>query len=247
MRHIDGVYTQRFNKRHKLDGSLFRGRYKSIIIGGDNYLKKLLQYIHMNPVKAGISKKPEDHKWTSHRIYLGKEKQNWLKIDFLLSQFGKRRKAALRHLDTYVKTNEENELNEKLARVRWPAVLGGDEFKEKLRGYISGEPLNKEEIWQYREVEKELTGDDIVRILEQQCNISRDTIFSNCKSPGRRVYIYLAKCYASKRGKEIADELGDIGYKAVSWHYKQAINDISAKKGCWGIINRAENYLQSLI
>ncbi len=37
MRHIDGVYTQRFNRCHKLDGQLFRGRYKSILVGEDNY------------------------------------------------------------------------------------------------------------------------------------------------------------------------------------------------------------------
>lgn len=32
MRHINGVYTQRFNKRHRCDGQLFRGRYKSILV-----------------------------------------------------------------------------------------------------------------------------------------------------------------------------------------------------------------------
>jgi len=36
MRHVNGVYTQRFNSRHRLDGQLFRGRYKLILVNGDS-------------------------------------------------------------------------------------------------------------------------------------------------------------------------------------------------------------------
>ncbi|MBU2511733.1 transposase, partial [bacterium] len=64
MRHINGVYTQRFNRRHRLDGPLFRGRFKSILIGDDNYLIQLLRYICFNPVKAGIVKTPEEYPWS---------------------------------------------------------------------------------------------------------------------------------------------------------------------------------------
>ena len=61
MRHIDGVYTQRFNRKHKLDGQLFRGRYKSILIGEQNYILELIRYIHFNPVKAGIVITPDTY------------------------------------------------------------------------------------------------------------------------------------------------------------------------------------------
>ncbi|MBT8370281.1 MAG: transposase, partial [Deltaproteobacteria bacterium] len=53
-RHVNGVYTQRFNSRHHLDGQLFRGRYKSILVNGDSYLLQLVRYIHRNPLKAGL-------------------------------------------------------------------------------------------------------------------------------------------------------------------------------------------------
>ena len=49
MRHVDGIYTQRFNRRHRRDGSLFRGRYKAILIDADEYLSALVRYIHLNP------------------------------------------------------------------------------------------------------------------------------------------------------------------------------------------------------
>ena len=50
MRHINGVYTQRFNRGHGCDGQLFRGRYKSILIDADSYLLQLVRYIHRNPL-----------------------------------------------------------------------------------------------------------------------------------------------------------------------------------------------------
>src|SRR5512139_1965070 len=48
MRHIDGIYTQRFNRLHGHDGPLFRGRYKALLIDADRYLLALVQYVHRN-------------------------------------------------------------------------------------------------------------------------------------------------------------------------------------------------------
>ena len=56
MRHINGIYTQYFNRSYKKDGPLFKGRYKAIIVDADSYLLQLLRYIHKNPLKAGIVK-----------------------------------------------------------------------------------------------------------------------------------------------------------------------------------------------
>ncbi len=50
MRHIDGLYTQRFNRGHRRDGSLFRGRYKAILVDADEYLLAVVRYVHLNPV-----------------------------------------------------------------------------------------------------------------------------------------------------------------------------------------------------
>mgnify|MGYP003940702759 CR=1 FL=1 len=52
MRHINGVYTQRYNRRMKTDGSLFRGRYKTIVIDASRYLLQVSRYIHRNPIEA---------------------------------------------------------------------------------------------------------------------------------------------------------------------------------------------------
>jgi REP element-mobilizing transposase RayT len=67
MRHINGVYTQRFNATHGLDGQLFRGRYKAILVWEDSYLLQLVRYIHKNPLRAGMVKRAELYEWSSHK------------------------------------------------------------------------------------------------------------------------------------------------------------------------------------
>src|SRR5947207_6898223 len=56
MKWLLGVYTSRFNRRHKLFGHLFSGRYKSLIVdgSGSGYLKTVCDYVHLNPVRARL-------------------------------------------------------------------------------------------------------------------------------------------------------------------------------------------------
>ena len=51
-----GTYTSRFNRRHKLFGHLFSGRYKSLIVegSGTGYLKTVCDYVHLNPMRAKL-------------------------------------------------------------------------------------------------------------------------------------------------------------------------------------------------
>ena len=51
MRHINGVYTQRYNRLKRTDGPLFRGRYKAIVVDEDAYLLQVSRYIHRNPLE----------------------------------------------------------------------------------------------------------------------------------------------------------------------------------------------------
>ena len=68
MRHINGVYTQRYNVEHGLDGPLFRGRYKSILVGEDSYLLQLVRYVHKNPLRAGMVKSCELYEMNLKRL-----------------------------------------------------------------------------------------------------------------------------------------------------------------------------------
>ena len=57
MKWLLGVYTKRFNIRHKLCGHVFAGRYKALVVegSGNGYLRTVCDYVHLNPVPAGLT------------------------------------------------------------------------------------------------------------------------------------------------------------------------------------------------
>ena len=71
MRHINGVYTQSFNRRHDKVGHLFQGRFKAILVDRDAYLLEVCRYVDLNPVRARLVRKPEAWAWSSYRAHVG--------------------------------------------------------------------------------------------------------------------------------------------------------------------------------
>lgn len=94
MKWLLGTYTSRFNRRHQLFGHLFSGRYKSIVVDerGGGYLRTACDYVHLNPVRAGLLA-PEErlsaYKWSSYPFYLWPGRRpTWLRVDRLLGEHG---------------------------------------------------------------------------------------------------------------------------------------------------------------
>jgi REP element-mobilizing transposase RayT len=72
MRHLNGVYTQRFNRRHGKVGHVFQGRFKAILVDRDAYLLAVCRYVDLNPVRAGLVAAPQDWAWSSCRALTGR-------------------------------------------------------------------------------------------------------------------------------------------------------------------------------
>ncbi|MBU2515721.1 transposase, partial [bacterium] len=134
MRHINGVYTQRFNRRHRLDGPLFRGRFKSILIGDDNYLIQLLRYICFNPVKAGIVKTPGEYPWSCYTEYLSDLPQyQWLNRDLLSGRFQFEKTKGMYKKEELVSQSADEEIEQFLEKKNLPSILGRKEFVDQIR------------------------------------------------------------------------------------------------------------------
>ena len=71
MRHINGVFTQRFNQRHRKVGHLFQGRFKAVLVDRDSYLLEVCRYVELNPVRAGMVPHPGDWSWSSYGTLTG--------------------------------------------------------------------------------------------------------------------------------------------------------------------------------
>lgn len=71
MRSVGQTYVQTFNLRHGRSGTLWQGRFKSCLVDTDRYLLTVIRYIELNPVRAAMVVRPEEHRRSSVHSYLG--------------------------------------------------------------------------------------------------------------------------------------------------------------------------------
>lgn len=113
-------YAASFNRRHKRTGHLFQNRYRSIICQEDAYLKELVRYIHLNPLRAGIVPDFESlcvYPWSGHAVLLGNRKCEWQDTNYILSFFGAKASNARTSYAEFVRSGS--------TQGRRPELVGG--------------------------------------------------------------------------------------------------------------------------
>jgi putative transposase len=132
MRHLNGVYTQRYNFRHRLDGPLFRGRYKAILVDADTYLTQVSRYIHLNPVESKSTTDPSHYLWSSARFYSTDVKAPpWLKVNTTLEYFGKKGGAKAIYAK-FLSEGVDAGTKEFYSKKNHGPILGDENFRKKL-------------------------------------------------------------------------------------------------------------------
>jgi REP element-mobilizing transposase RayT len=132
MRQLNGLYTQHFNRRHRLSGHLFQGRYKAILVQKQSYLLALSRYVVLNPLRAHLVQLPEEWVWSSHRYLMGMgDRPEWLDTEWLLGQFGSTRSLAIERYRQFVMDGVG--LDSPLKRVCHQLMLGDESFVEHHR------------------------------------------------------------------------------------------------------------------
>jgi putative transposase len=99
MRRLLTGFAIAFNRRHSRHGHLFQNRYKSILCQEDTYLKELVRYIHLNPLRAGVVRDLNElgtYRYCGHSALLGKGKQPWQEVNAVLAMFDHRLSPARR-------------------------------------------------------------------------------------------------------------------------------------------------------
>lgn len=88
MRHLNGVYAQWFNHRHRRVGHLFQGRYKAVLVRRDGHLLRAVRYVVRNPLRARISTRVDEWRWTSHAATVGLVPAGVVAVAELLAYLG---------------------------------------------------------------------------------------------------------------------------------------------------------------
>ena len=120
MRRLLTGYAIGHNRRHRRSGHLFQNRYKSILCQKDAYLKELVRYIHLNPLRAGLVKNMDEldrYRFSGHSYLVGKKSSDWQAVSEILSIFGDRYPQARQRYRDY--------LIQGIALGRQPDLVGG--------------------------------------------------------------------------------------------------------------------------
>jgi len=143
MRHLNGVYTQAFNRRHQRVGHLFQGRFKSILVEKESHLLELLRYVVLNPVRAGLVRSPCEWPWSSYRATAGESPAPaWLETTWTLAQFGSAARPERRYREF---VGEGRGLSpDPWAALRGQIYLGSDAFVHDALGQAARRPPHPE-------------------------------------------------------------------------------------------------------
>ena len=232
MRHLNGVYTQRFNKRHGCDGQLFRGRYKSIVVESDSYALELIRYIHRNPLETGLVDNLKKYQWNTHKIYLSNaNKWKWLHKDYILKLFSKSKPESIRLYKQFVLKETPKEINQIFARRNLPAILGSKSFVDWIKDKFFN-PINFEEI-----PETKRLAPDIDKVKHAVCkayNVKERKLYVTRRgyfNEPRNVAIYMMRHSRNDTLKEIGKQFGIEKYSTVSSIIERVKYEMRVEKG----------------
>lgn len=168
-----GTYTGRFNRRHKLFGHLFSGRYKALIVDGrgSGYLRTVCDYVHLNPVRAKLLKKEQKlktYRWSSHGEYLKRPAQrvNWLRTGRLFGEMGIPRDTAAgrKEFEQRMEVRRREEQPEEWKQVRRGWCLGDKVFRKELLAQMAEQAGSSH----YGEELRELAEEKAQRIMAEE-------------------------------------------------------------------------------
>ncbi len=124
----------RYNVLNKCDGTLFRGRYKAILVDVDSYLLELIRYIHRNPLRAGIVKKLDQYVWSSYRGYLSHDQNwEWLHKEFVLGMLTNHSAVRIKKYKQFVEKQDGEQSLSFFEKTNLPSMLGSRKFVEWVK------------------------------------------------------------------------------------------------------------------
>jgi len=179
MKWLLGTFTSRFNRKHKLFGHLFSGRYKALIVDGRcrGYLRTVCDYVHLNPVRASLLRADEPlaaYRWSSYPEYLQAPARRpaWLEARRLLGELGipqdsaagrrqfERRMEARRH--------ESDPAEWKKMQRGW--CLGDEVFRKELLAQMN-EPVGEHHFGSERQESAEEQAERLVRTALREAGL----------------------------------------------------------------------------
>ena len=237
MRHVNGVYTQRYNRLKRTDGPLFRGRFKSILVHQDSYLLQLSRYIHRNPVemKSPLVANLADYKWSSYPAYIGLvEPLSWLERDKTYAMLG--HVVKFEGYANYVSAGIDEQTAAFYRKGNMASFIGDKGFREWVYEALLPELAAEDKS---NVIQPDLTMGQVIAGVADDNEVSVMEITRLVKVPqkdneARKLAMYLCQQLAMAKLTDIATtfQFGHVGSVSFITHQvrKRAKNDVRVRQ-----------------
>ncbi len=230
---INGSYAMYFNRKRKLSGHLFQGRFKAVLVDADEYLKHLSRYIHLNPVRAGIVESVKDYPWSSYPCFSGyKKAPEWLETQWLLSLFGKKLKKSKIAYRKFTEDIHIDSIENPAKDLVAGFILGNADYVNWIKKTFLRMEDDSKEKPQLKQLKPSLLPEDIVKVVTQEFNCDPESILDKGKKKNlaRDVSIYLSRKLTAELGVVLGQYFGGISGAAVTVRYKHISQRLSADR-----------------
>ena len=230
MKWINVSYAAYFNRKRKRSGHLFQGRYKSILVQADEYLKQLSRYIHLNPLRAKMVEDPGAYEWSSYPAFIGQmEAPQWLETDWLLDLFGKRRKNASQRYRRFVEMRPPDDIENPAKDLVGGFILGDRGYVEWVKKNCLPDCSDRKEMPQLRQLIPQRSIKTVVDAVcdEYGCDCDHILKKGKKKNMARDMAIYLARDLIDESNVALGKYFGHISGAAITVRYKHMVERIA--------------------
>lgn len=181
MRQVDGLYTQQYQRIRKTDGSLFKGRYKAVLVQADKYLLPLSRFIHSKVKASELNTYP----WSSYTKFTHKAKPPvWFNRDDTLKLLKSPAAKRATAYKSYVAEGIDQELAHFYGKKNLSSVMGDDKFKKsaaKKKSATSARGVSRGAKAKWRPSCKQ-----IISAVAKQFKVSEESIYKAARGPGSK-------------------------------------------------------------
>ena len=218
MRHLNGIYTQGFNRRHERVGHLFQGRFKAILVEKDAHLLELLRYVVLNPVRAGLVRSARDWPWSSYRATVGEvPAPAWLDTAWSLAQFGDATSPAARQRYREFVGEGRGVPADPWSALQGQVYLGSKAFVEAARGRAARR-TREPEIPRLQRETAPRTVEQLLPVVLAALDTTGGAVARQRRKLKREraIVAYALRRYAGATGAAIAHVLGVSAWQACA-------------------------------
>jgi len=249
-----------YNLTHDRTGSVFQGRFGSVLVEGSGWGLEVSAYIHMNPIVMSSKgfgkkdraaerqgwKKPSKEEmerrlddirafeWSSYRAYGGYgRKPDWLETETLLRRVKDGEAGYRRFIEERIKQGGEEDV---MSKVKWGLVLGGERFARKVRGKVR---INRESLG-HRDLRERKSFEDIVKLVERLKGEAWKVFCDRHDDWGRDLVLRCGRRYAGLTLRELGAKVGGLDYTGVFMAIKRVESRAKTDRSLRKVIERLD-------